>query len=143
MEWIRKRILSSVVFEESHFDGYYLGQIAVIGIQKGDGQQAEFLEEMRYISDTQNEFEYNGLKTTVEVKHNISFGYVIDATAQDWIRLVETKSMSTTELEFSILENESVDKREGKITIVSGDIFETVTIYQDGSEPSPPIPAIW
>lgn len=89
------------------------------------------------LSSARYEVEAKGGDIVVEVQHNIPFGYVIDTEAAGWIKPIEnTKAMSTSTLGFTVLENEGVNKREGTVRIVSGDISEIVTVYQDGSEPS-------
>lgn len=89
------------------------------------------------LSSARYEMDAKGGDIIVEVQHNIPFGYVIDHEAAEWIKPTEnTKAMVTSTLGFTVSENEGVNKREGAVRIVSGDIFETVTVYQDGSEPS-------
>ena len=43
--------------------------------------------------------------------------------------------MTSTQLRFTAAANESFDKREGKIVIRSGELSETVTVYQAGEQP--------
>ena len=89
------------------------------------------------LSSARYEVDANGGDLVVEGQHNIPCGYVIDTEAAGWIKPIEnTKAMSTSTLGFTVSENEGVNKREGTVRIVSGDISEIVTVYQDGSEPS-------
>lgn len=73
-------------------------------------------------------------KIYIEVKANIDFEYTINGTAADWITPIETRALKTTKLGFNIAENNTSQRREGTITIHSGDLQEVVTVYQAGSE---------
>ena len=77
-----------------------------------------------------------GGEVTIEVNSNLSYDYTIDAEGAKWIKETKTKALSTTTLQFEIDENEEVEKREGTITISSGDLRETVNIYQEGAKPT-------
>lgn len=76
-----------------------------------------------------------GGEVTVEVKANIAFDCEVDETAAGWLSAVQTRSMTSTQLRFTATANESFDKREGKIVIRSGELSETVTVYQAGEQP--------
>lgn len=87
---------------------------------------------------TSSKFEVaaEGGEVVVEVKANIDFEYTIDEAAKEWIQYEGTRAMKTSTLKFAIAQNEDTEKREGKITIKSGELNEVVTIYQAGDEPS-------
>ena len=87
---------------------------------------------------TSSKFEVGaeGGEVIVEVKANIDFEYTIDEAAKEWIQYEGTRAMKTSTLKFAIAQNEDTEKREGKITIKSGEFNEVVTIYQAGDEPS-------
>ena len=76
-----------------------------------------------------------GGNVTVEVKANTTFDCQIDEKAAQWLTAVQTRSMTSTQLYFTAAANESIQKREGKIVIFSGELSETVTVYQDGEQP--------
>lgn len=76
-----------------------------------------------------------GGEVAVEVKANIAFDCEVDETAAEWLSAVQTRSMTSTQLRFTAAANESFDKREGKIVIRSGELSETVTVYQAGEQP--------
>lgn len=76
-----------------------------------------------------------GRVVSVDVQSNISYDYHIDPSCADWVREVSTKAMTSRTLAFEIDLNESLDKREGAIIFSSGEITETVRIYQDGATP--------
>lgn len=75
-----------------------------------------------------------GGKIEVEVKANIEYQLAVSETAKDWIKETQSKSraLTTKKHTFEIAENEEVEKREGEITIKSGDKVETVKVYQAG-----------
>ncbi len=78
-----------------------------------------------------------GGQATVEIKANVQYQYEIEQSAQSWItRATSTRGLSVSSLVFDVAENEDDNKREGKITIRSGELSETVTIYQEGNKPA-------
>ena len=88
------------------------------------------------VTSSKVEVDAQGGPINVEVKANIPFEYVIADKDKGWITPVETKSMQTTVLSFNVAQNESLQKREGTITIKSGELSETVTVYQAGEQPT-------
>ena len=87
---------------------------------------------------TSSKFEVTSLggEVKIEVKANIDFEYAIDESAKKWIKYEGTRAMKTSTLTFSVAENDETEKREGKITIKSGELNEVVTVYQSGYEPT-------
>lgn len=75
-----------------------------------------------------------GGKIEVEVKANIEYQIAVSETAKDWIKETQSKSRALTAKKhtFEIAENEEAEKREGEITVKSGDKVETVKVYQAG-----------
>ncbi|MBR5282975.1 MAG: leucine-rich repeat domain-containing protein [Alistipes sp.] len=88
------------------------------------------------ITSSKFEITAEGGEVTIEVKANIKFEYTIDESAKGWVKYEGTRAMKTSILTFSVAENEDSEKREAKIYITSGDLNETITIYQEGSKPS-------
>ena len=88
------------------------------------------------VTSSKVEVDAQGGPINVEVKANIPFEYVIADKDKGWITPVETKAMQTTILTFNVAQNESLQKREGTITIKSGELSETVTVYQAGAQPT-------
>lgn len=90
------------------------------------------------LSVTSSMFEVaaDGGEIHIEAKANVKVDFSIDATAQEWIEKVETRAMATYVQTFRVKENESSSKREGTITISNGTLSETVTVYQEGIDPS-------
>ena len=81
---------------------------------------------------TSSTFEIEGTsgKIYIEVKANVDFEYTINGSAAEWITPVETRAMKTSTLAFNIAENKTMVRREGTITVFSGDLSETITVYQ-------------
>ena len=77
-----------------------------------------------------------GGEIAIEVKANVKYEYEIEEAAQSWIVSSNSRALTASTLKFKVSENEDVSKREGKITIRSGELSETVTIYQEGSKPA-------
>ncbi len=88
------------------------------------------------VTSSKVEVDVQGGPINVEVKANIPFEYVIADKDKGWITPVKTKSMQTTVLTFNIAQNEDREKREGSITIKSGELSETITVYQAGAQPT-------
>ena len=87
---------------------------------------------------TSSKFEVSaeGGEITIEVKANINFDFEIDDAAEDWITHRSTRALKTSQLVFEIDENEATENRKANISISSGNLRETVTIYQEGNEPT-------
>lgn len=77
-----------------------------------------------------------GGRITVEVNANVSFECEVEQAARAWITSATTRGLTTSTLAFDIKENEKMEKREGKILIRSGELVETVTVYQEGNKPT-------
>lgn len=80
---------------------------------------------------TQDRYELSNEESTikVEVKANVEFDVEIN---DKWITKIEPRSLTTSEIEFKIAENDTYDNREGSITIKQkdGDMVSTITIFQ-------------
>ena len=72
----------------------------------------------------------------VEVKANISFEYAISESAKSWIKPVGTKGLVSSVLHFDVSANDSVEKREGEITVTGSAGKEVVKVYQEGETPT-------
>ena len=88
------------------------------------------------VTSSKFEVDAEGGEVVVEVKANIDFEYAIDDVAMDWISYEGTRAIQTSTLVFKVAKNDDTEKREGKITIESGEFSEEVMIYQAGSGPS-------
>ena len=87
---------------------------------------------------TSQKVEINALggEAIVQVKANVTYTCEIESQAKDWISIGSSRAMADSEIKLIIKENEDFEKREGKITIRSGELSETVTVYQAGAVPS-------
>ncbi|MFV0330185.1 MAG: Ig-like domain-containing protein [Dysgonomonas sp.] len=85
---------------------------------------------------TSNRFDVGktGGKINVEVKSNIDYTIEMPEASKDWIKKVTTKALTTNNLSFEIAPSEEANKREGEIYFISGNIKETVKVYQAGGE---------
>lgn len=84
---------------------------------------------------TANKFEVgkNGGKINVEVKANIQYEVIISETSKSWIsQSPKTCGLTSNNLSFDIAPSEEYDKRTGEIIIQSGELSETVHVYQSG-----------
>ena len=82
------------------------------------------------------EVDAQGGTIEIEVKANVDFTYEISDNSKDWVRNISTKALQSSKLIFEIDENTHVEKRNASIFIKSGNLQETVMIYQAGNEPS-------
>lgn len=84
---------------------------------------------------TTNKFEIgkNGGKINVEVKANIQYEVIIPETSKSWIsQSTNTRGLTSNNLSFDIAPSEEYDKRTGEIIIQSGELSETIHVYQNG-----------
>lgn len=88
------------------------------------------------VTSTKFEVGAEGGQITIEVNANVAFEYVIEEFAKDWLYINNTRSMNSSTLVFTVLPNEELTKREGAIVIKSGELKETIVVYQSGVEPS-------
>ena len=81
------------------------------------------------VTSSKYEVDSKGGNINVEVKANISFEVEIKT---DWIKqqTEKTRALTASNLNFTIEPNETGDKREGEIIIKSGELSETVKVYQ-------------
>lgn len=82
------------------------------------------------VTSSKYEVDSKGGNISVEVKANINFEVEVRA---DWIKQVKssnTRALITSNLNFTIEPNETGDKREGEIIIKSGELSETIKVYQ-------------
>lgn len=88
------------------------------------------------VTSAKNEFTAEGGELVIEVKANISFETIIDEACKEWIVASQSRGLSTTTLKFDVVKNEDLEKREGKITIKSGEFVEEIKVYQEGGKPA-------
>lgn len=88
------------------------------------------------VTSTKYEVAQQGGEIQVEVKTNVSFSVVIPETSKDWIKESGSgsRALETHQLNFSVDVNGETEKREGEIIIQSGELMETVHVYQAGGK---------
>lgn len=83
---------------------------------------------------TSDKFEVDkaGGKIEIEVKSNIDYTVEIAENAKEWIKRAtpNTRALTTNTLTFEISPSEEYDKRNGEIYFKSGEMTETVYVYQ-------------
>ncbi len=82
------------------------------------------------------EISADGGEIKVATKSNVSFTHAISTDAQSWIKAVQTKALKDSTLTFEIDVNREVTKRSGQIYLASGDLKDTVNVYQAGETPT-------
>lgn len=87
------------------------------------------------VTSSKEEVTTKGGDIAIEVKANIDFEYQIDEASKSWITAATTRGLTTSTLNFHVSENTGLKKREGYITIHSGEFSETVTVFQEGNAP--------
>lgn len=97
-----------------------------------------FQKQKDALTVTSSKFEVGpeGGEVVIEVKANIDFNYKLDTVAEKWIEFVATRAITTSTLVFNVAKNDGLEKRMGKITILSGNLREEVMIYQEGAKPA-------
>ena len=70
----------------------------------------------------------------LEVQANVSYETSISV---DWIEPVTSRSLTKETLTFRVAANESTEQRSGTITVKSGELEETVNVYQAGKAEEP------
>lgn len=88
------------------------------------------------VTSSKFEVSADGGEIEIEVKANIDFNVEIDESAKSWVTHRSTRAMKTSTLLFEVDENSDSEKRKANITITSGKLRETITIYQESNKPS-------
>ena len=73
-----------------------------------------------------------GGEIEIEVKSNVEYEMMIAESAKEWITEVSGRALTTHKHILAIAASQEAVKREGIITFKSGDIVETVKVYQAG-----------
>ena len=88
------------------------------------------------VTSSKFEISADGGEVEIEVKANIDFNIEIEESAKSWITHRSTRAMKASTLIMEVDENDNTEKRKANITITAGNLKETITIYQDGFNPS-------
>ena len=82
------------------------------------------------------EISAKGGTAEMEVKSNVSYTCEVEEDAREWLSVVSSRAMSASVVQLKVEENEEFEKREGKVVVRSGELEETVTVYQEGASPA-------
>lgn len=89
------------------------------------------------LTSSKVELTSKGQSVDIVVNSNVEYSYEIEDSAKGWISVqTATKAMTSSKHTFAVKENDGLVKREGKIVFRSGNISETVTVYQSASTPT-------
>ena len=81
------------------------------------------------VEQTEFNVSYEEQQLSVEVASNIDYEVVIEEDCEDWLRCIQTKSLSDGTILIQVAENESVERR-GDITIKGATIQKKVSVCQ-------------
>lgn len=108
---------------------------ATIVLQCGDDKKEIVVKQKQKdaltVTSSKYEVPSGGGNISVEVKANIEYEIEVKA---DWIKQVEnqdTRALTSSLLNFKVDFNDTESKREGEIIIKSGNLSETVKVYQE------------
>ena len=89
------------------------------------------------VSSNKVELGKDGGNFSIQLQSNVSVSYEIEEAAKDWLSSLDSRSLSTHTLNFTAKANDKVERRQGNIVLKGeGGLTETVTVYQEGEEPS-------
>lgn len=108
---------------------------ATIVLQCGDDKKEIVVTQKQKdaltVTSTKYEVPSDGGNIIVEVKANIEYEIEVKT---DWIKQVEnqdTRTLTSSMLNFQVDFNDTGEKREGEIIIKSGNLSETIKVYQE------------
>ena len=85
---------------------------------------------------SQQVYELPASESTIELEVQANVSYEVSVSA-DWIEPLTSRSLTKETLAFRIAANESEEQRSGVITLKSGELEESVNVYQAGKEEAP------
>lgn len=88
------------------------------------------------LSSDRYEVGYEGGEICIEVEANVEVEVGFEDGSDEWIHVVQTKSMDSSSYILNVDENTSDVKREGRVVFFNGDVSETVVVYQEARLPS-------
>ena len=89
-------------------------------------------KEALLVTTKKYELPKEGGEIEIEVKANVEYQMTIAESAKEWITEATGRALTTHKHILKIAPSEEAVKREGEITFNSGDMVETVKIYQAG-----------
>ena len=85
------------------------------------------------VTSSKLEFTAEGGDKTIEVKANVQYSVTFECEG-DWLhKSSRSRALESTEVAITVDKNDSPETRTGKIIIKSGELSETVEVYQVGS----------
>ena len=125
------------VDENNTYDERNASLTIVCGRVKGIITITQKQKDALLLESNKVEIKEEGGSVILTVKSNLSYSCEIDESCQSWIHNTNTKTrgLSTSQINLQIDANQEVSNREGKIYVTAGDLFEEVTIYQEGTTP--------
>lgn len=85
---------------------------------------------------SQQVYELPESESTIELEVHSNVSYEISVSV-DWIEPITSRSLTKETLVFRVAANESIEQRSGTITVKSGELEETVNVYQVGKKEEP------
>lgn len=85
---------------------------------------------------SQQVYELPESESTIELEVQSNVSYEISVSV-DWIEPITSRSLTKETLVFRVAANESTEQRSGTITVKSGELEETVNVYQAGKKEEP------
>lgn len=117
----------------------YETRVAIITFKQRDGSLSDTFtitqEETKTVLVSKNHFDIQPQGGTFDVKFSYNVPYTIEIKDNTWIQQLETKSLSSETVSFSVSENTNDKKREGTIIVSASTINleEIITVTQYGS----------
>ncbi|WP_418831711.1 BACON domain-containing protein [Phocaeicola sp.] len=85
---------------------------------------------------SQQVYELPATESTIELEVQANVSYETSVSV-DWIELITSRSLTKETLTFRVAANESTEQRSGTVTVKSGELEETVNVYQVGKGEEP------
>lgn len=108
---------------------------ASIFLECGDNRETIVVSQKQQdaliISQQSYQLPANESEIQVEVEANVAFEVQV---SDKWIEQISTRSLEKSVLAFRVSANDGYDKRSGSIVIGSGELRDTVYVYQEGKE---------
>ncbi|MDO5443414.1 MAG: M64 family metallopeptidase [Bacteroidia bacterium] len=80
---------------------------------------------------------YEGGSYSTDIQYNVDYTVTVSAEAQNWIKVVRTKSLETGTLELSFEPNDSPDARSGKVAVQAQDFSINPVVITVNQEANP------
>lgn len=119
----------------------YDARYARIAVKDRSSSYTEYItvsqKQLDALTVTSDRFEIDkrGGTIEIEVKANVAFTVEIPAECISWIsRTPSTRGLTATTMRFDIAPSDESEVREGSIIVSSGNLSETITVYQTGEK---------